>query len=148
MKRATSWLCAVLLATTFSNAANAGGQWCEEDPEFLVNGSVVDVSTVFSTDPATVKSVSFDLLVPSNATAVAVSLPGTIAPTATISRVLPAYDGVGWMPVVVVVRVNASSTFTTTTTIAGTQGGLLSAASGQSNAPTRVQFALLAASLF
>jgi hypothetical protein len=49
---------------------------------------------------------------------------------------------------VVVVRVNAYSTFDTTTTITGTQGSLASAIAGRSNSPTRAQFALLAASPF
>ena len=76
MKRAFSPLCAVLLLATtllFGNSAAGGSQWCEEDPEFLVNGSLVDVSTFFSADPDTVRSVSFELLVPANATAFAVS---------------------------------------------------------------------------
>jgi len=146
MTRVLSPLCAaLLLATTLvlGNSAAGGSQWCEEDPEFIVNGSVVDVSTFFSADASTVNSVSFELLVPSNATAYAVSLPGTVAPTATISKVLPRYYGTGWMPVIVLVQVSASTSFDTTTTITGTQGRLASAVYGRSNSSTRVQFAML-----
>jgi hypothetical protein len=151
MMRALSLLCAVLLLATtllLGNSAAGGSQWCEEDPEFLVNGSLVDVSTLFSADPDTVRSVSFELLVPSNATAFAVSLPGTIAPTATISKVLPRYYGTGWMPVIVLVHVSASTSFDTVTTITGTQGRLASAIYGRSNSWTRVQFAMLSVGQF
>jgi hypothetical protein len=67
------------LAATSAQASSAfaGHQWCEEDPEFLVNGALVDVTTMFPGSYAgKVGSVHFDLQVPSNALAVVLSLPG------------------------------------------------------------------------
>src|SRR5712692_9088972 len=118
----------VLSSFLLGGRASAGGQWCEEDPEFLVNGGIVDISTFFAADIETVQGpVTFDLHVPRNATAAALRLPGTVPVTATISRDLPSWYGVGWMPVFVTVNVRATTSFDTTTTITGTQGRLASA---------------------
>lgn len=140
---------AFLIASTLclGDRAAAGAEWCAEDPEFLVNGGLVDVSTLFKADPARVKSVHFDLQVPSNAVALAVSLPGTVTPTASISRTLSPYYGIGWMPVVVTVTVNSYDSFATTTTITGTQGQLVSSVPGKSNYSTKIKFSMLALSL-
>src|SRR2546430_15198268 len=86
------------LASTLllSSSAWAGPQWCEEDPEFLVNGALVDVTTWFpGAYAATTSNVHFDMQVPSNSIAAVVSLPGTVPVTASISRTLPAYYGIG-----------------------------------------------------
>ena len=85
--------------------ADAGVQWCEKGPVFMVNGALVDVTTAFPAGYAsTVKEpVAFELLVPSNAVATVVSLPGAVPMTAKISKVLPA-DGLLSLGVPVVVR--------------------------------------------
>src|SRR5436305_4392599 len=98
-------LALVLLLNVLALSAWAGPQWCEEDPEFLVNGALVDVSTLFPGYYAyAVKgAVNFDLQVPSNVLALAVKLPGTIPVTATISRTLPPYYGLLQIPAVLTV---------------------------------------------
>src|SRR2546428_10698089 len=120
----------------------AGPQWCEEDPEFLVNGAVVDVTTLFPGYYAYyVKGpVNFDIQVPSNVLAAAVSLPGTIPVTATISRTLPAYYVVLQIPVVVTVTMSSSLSFQTYTQITGLGGGVLTQVYGSSTYPTRARF--------
>ena len=133
-----------LLATLWltSSSAYAGPQWCEEDPEFLVNGAIVDVTTTFAGSYASSVSgsVNFNVQVPSNALAVALKLPGTIPVTATISRTLPAYYGLLSVPVVVTVSMNASTSFTTTTRITGLGGSILNSAYGTSTTPQKLKF--------
>src|SRR2546430_17483217 len=72
--------------------ADAGVQWCESDPVFVVNGAIVDVTTGFPADYTdTLKgAVAYEVLVPSNAIAAVVSLPANVPTTAKISRGLPA----------------------------------------------------------
>jgi hypothetical protein len=143
----------ILLATLAFFAASslqgsfavAGHQWCEEDPEFLVNGRVVDVSMFFErSHAAKVKgSVHFDMQVPSNAVAAVVSLPGTIPVTASISRTLPPYYGlVSQIPVVVTVSMNASASFPTYTLVTGLHRTLVSTLQGTSTKPTKAKFYL------
>jgi len=135
-----------LLASTlaFGSTASAGVQWCEEDPEFLVNGAVVDVTTWFAGSYASSVSgsVNFNMQVPSNVVALVLSLPGTVPVTAQISRTLPAYYGIGKIPVVVTVSMNASQTFTTTTTVTGLGGTLVNSVSGDSKQGTKAKFSM------
>ena len=131
------------LASTLllSSSAFAGPQWCEEDPEFLVNGALVDVTTWFSGQyAATTSEVHFDMQVPSNAIAAVVKLPGTVPVTASISRTLPAYYGIGRVPVVVTVTMRTTSSFSHTTTVIGLGGTLLSASYGWSTWPAKYKF--------
>ena len=124
-----------------TSSAFAGHQWCEEDPEFLVNGSVVDVTTVFPGSYAgKVSSVHFDLQVPSNALAVVLSLPGTVPVTASISRTLPAYYGLLSVPVVLTVTMNTRTSFSHSTHVTGTAGTILNTIYGTSTYPTRAKF--------
>ncbi len=126
--------------------ADAGVQWCEEDPVFMVNGALVDVTTAFPAGYAsTVKEpVAFELLVPSNAIAVVVSLPGAVPMTAKISRVLPATGLLSLgVPVVVKVMVKASASFDTKTKVTGTYLWLSSTAYGKSNVTTQVKYTLI-----
>jgi hypothetical protein len=127
-----------------SSSAWAGPQWCEEDPEFLVNGAVVDVSTVFSGSyaPYVKGNVDFNMQVPSNVIATVVSLPGTIPVTASISRTLPAYYGIGTIPVVVTVTIDATKRFETYTQITGLGGSLLTTVYGTSTSPTYAKFSM------
>lgn len=129
---------------TFSSPAVAGPQWCEEDPEFIVNGSVVDVTTLFDASYASsIKgSVNFVLQVPSNVTAVVVALPGSVPVSASISPTLSPYYGIGKIPVVLSVSMKTNATFDTYTQITGTAGMLLTTVTGTSAKPTRASFAM------
>jgi len=124
--------------------ASASPQWCEEDPTFVVNGALVDVSTTFAYEYAgSVKGpVEFELLVPSNVVAAVVSLPGTVPVTAKITRSLPA-TGLLFIPVVVKVTVPATASFATSTRITGTYLWLSSKAAGKSNTTTKVSVTLI-----
>ncbi len=142
---------AFALAFAFSTlvlglGADAGVQWCEEDPVFMVNGALVDVTTAFPagyTD--TIKdAVAFEVLVPSNAVATVVSLPGAVPMTAKISNVLPATGLLSLgVPVVVKVTVKASASFDTRTKVTGTYLWFSSTAYGKSNVTTQVSYTLI-----
>src|SRR5256885_6366833 len=82
----------VVSSVLLGAGASASPQWCEEDPTFVVNGALVDVSTTFAYEyAASVKGpVEFELLVPSNVVAAVVSLPGTVPVSAKIIRSLSA----------------------------------------------------------
>ena len=126
--------------------ADAGVQWCEEDPVFMVNGALIDVTTAFPQGYAdTIKEpVAFELLVPTNAVAAVVSLPGEVPLTAKISRVLPA-DGflnLG-VPVIVKVTIKATHSFETRTKVTGTIRWLSSTTYGKSNSTTQVRYTLI-----
>jgi len=142
---------AFTLAFAFSTlvlglGADAGVQWCEEDPVFMVNGALVDVATTFPAgyrDTITVP-VAFEVLVPSNAVATVVSLPGAVPMTAKISNVLPATGLLSLgVPVVVKVMVKASASFDTRTKVTGTYLWLSSTAYGKSNVTTQVSYTLI-----
>ena len=77
---AGAFVFALLISWSSAGTADAGFEWCSEDPTFLVNGNLVDVTTSF---PAAYKRqvsgpVVFELLVPENAIAAVVSLPGAV----------------------------------------------------------------------
>jgi len=141
VRGALATLAFLVASVAMSTQASAGLQWCEEDPEFLVNGAIVDVTTWF---PASYKSttsrVHFDMQVPSNAVALVLSLPGTVPVTASISKTLPRYYGIGSVPVVVTVTVYSSSRFQHVTTITGLGGTLVSARYGWSTWPAKYKF--------
>ena len=121
--------------------AVAGQEWCEEDPEFLVNGALVDVTTTFPGAYAgKVSSVHFDLQVPSNAFAIVLSLPGTVPVTASISRTLPAYHGLLSVPVVLTVTMHTKSRFTHSTHVTGLAGTVLNTVQGDSRHPMKAKF--------
>ena len=126
--------------------ANAGVQWCESDPVFVVNGALVDVSTGFAaTYTSTLKgAVAYEVLVPSNAIAAVVSLPANVPTTAKISRVLPATGLLSLgVPVIVKVTINASASFQTKTQVTGTFLWLSSTVYGKSNVTTQVKYTLI-----
>jgi len=126
--------------------ADAGVQWCESDPVFVVNGALVDVTTGF---PAAYTSslkgaVAYEVLVPSNAIAAVVSLPASVPTTAKISKVLPATGLLSLgVPVIVKVTINASASFQTKTQVTGTYLWLSSTAYGRSNVTTQVKYTLI-----
>jgi hypothetical protein len=126
--------------------AYLGQQWCEEDPVFMVNGALIDVTTVFPAGYAATLTgpVAFELLVPSNAIAAVVSLPGSVPMTAKISKVLPARGLLSLgVPVVVKVTVRATRSFETRTKVTGTYLWLSSSAYGTSNVTTQVRYTLI-----
>jgi hypothetical protein len=126
--------------------ADAGVQWCESDPVFVVNGALVDVTTGF---PAAYTSslkgaVAYEVLVPSNAIAAVVSLPASVPTTAKISKVLPATGLLSLgVPVIVKVTINASASFQTKTQVTGTYLWLSSTTYGKSNVTTQVKYTLI-----
>ena len=126
--------------------ANAGVQWCESDPVFVVNGALVDVTTGFpATYTSTLKSaVAYEVLVPSNAIAAVVSLPANVPTTAKISPVLPATGLLSLgVPVIVKVTISASASFDTKTKVTGTYLWLSSTVYGKSNVTTQVKYTLI-----
>ena len=126
--------------------ADAGVQWCESDPVFLVNGALLDVTTAFpATYTSTLKgAVAYEVLVPSNAIATVVSLPASVPTTAKISRVLPATGLLSLgVPVIVKVTITATASFSTKTQVTGTYLWLSSTAYGKSNVTTQVKYTLI-----
>ena len=126
--------------------ADAGVQWCESDPVFLVNGALLDVTTAFpATYTSTLKgAVAYEVLVPSNAIATVVSLPASVPTTAKISRVLPATGLLSLgVPVIVKVTIDATASFDTKTKVTGTYLWLSSTVYGKSNVTTQVKYTLI-----
>ncbi len=126
--------------------ADAGVQWCESDPLFVVNGSILDVTTAF---PDGYKDnlkepIAIELLVPTNAVAAVLSLPTEVPMTAKISRVLPSGGLLSLgVPVIVKVTYKASASFDTRTQITGTYWWLSSTVYGKSNVTTQVRYTLI-----
>jgi hypothetical protein len=126
--------------------ADAGVQWCESDPVFLVNGAIVDVTTAF---PEGYKDnikepIDIELLVPTNAIALVVSLPTEVPMTAKISKVLPSGGLLSLgVPVIVKVTYKANASFDTKTQVTGTFLWLSSTVYGKSNVTTQVRYTLI-----
>src|SRR5438128_250754 len=129
---------------TQSQAA-AGVQWCEEDPVFLVNGSVMDVTTVFDGQyTSKIKgTVHFDLQIPENAIAAALSLPGDVPVSATIRNTLPWSSSLLSVPVLLTVTMDTSgASFATYTKVTGTAGKIFTSFSGDSKWGTKAKFSM------
>ena len=126
--------------------ADAGVQWCESDPLFLVNGAILDVTTAFPAGyTSTLKEpIAIELLVPTNAIAAVVSLPTNVPMTAKISPVLSSGGLLSLgVPVVVKVTYKASASFDTKTKVTGTYLWLSSTVYGKSNVTTQVKYTLI-----
>jgi hypothetical protein len=126
--------------------ANAGVQWCESDPLFVVNGAILDVTTAFPAGYTSTLSepIAIELLVPTNAIAAVVSLPTNVAMTAKISRVLSSGGLLSLgVPVIVKVTYRATASFDTKTKITGTYLWLSSTVYGKSNVTTQVNYTLI-----
>ncbi|HYV22936.1 MAG TPA: hypothetical protein VEN31_09810 [Candidatus Bathyarchaeia archaeon] len=126
--------------------ANAGVQWCESDPLFLVNGAIVDVTTAFPTGYASTlkEPVAIELLVPTNAIAAVVSLPTNVPMTAKISPVLTSGGLLSLgVPVIIKVTYKASASFDTKTKVTGTYLWVSSTVYGKSNVTTQVKYTLI-----
>ena len=146
MRRIGFLLAFALLVTMLSaGKADAGFEWCSEDPTFLVNGNLVDVSTMFPAKYVEhIKGpVVFELLVPSNTIALVVSLPGRVPLVGKVSKTLPRWWGLIGLPVIVRVTVNATTSFETRTRVTGTGLFLTTNVNGQSNQVTTASYRLL-----
>ena len=131
---------------TLGLGADAGVQWCESDPLFLVNGAIVDVTTAFPAGykPSINEPVAIELLVPTNAIAVVLSLPTEVPMTAKISKVLPSGGLLSLgVPVIVKVTIKATASFDTRTKVTGTYLWLSSTVYGKSNVTTQVRYTLI-----
>jgi hypothetical protein len=138
-------ICLVASSLALGANAEAGVQWCEEDPVFVVDGAIVDVTTAFPQDALeSVKHIEFELLVPSNSIAAVVNLPARVPTSAKITKSLPP-SGLLQLgtPVVVKVTVKAKKSFETRTRVIGTYGSLASYVYGKSNVTTRVRYTLI-----
>src|SRR6267378_2693930 len=104
---------ALFLATSLllGDAAAAGAEWCEEDPTFIVNGSLVDITTTFPYRYA-----------------------GTVS--GPVEFELPAWRGIGLLPVVARVTVRARASFDTQTRVTGLNVRLTWTVPGRSNDTT------------
>jgi hypothetical protein len=136
---------ALLISTTSAGKADAGVEWCSEDPTFIVNGNVIDLNTRF---PAEYKSlikppVVVELLVPSNATAAVLTLPGSVPVVGKVTKSLPRWWGLLNMPVIARVTVNATGSFDHYTSAIGTGLWLAGEVKGKSNQVTTKTFYLL-----
>jgi hypothetical protein len=133
----------VVSSFAMQQEAFAGVQWCEEDPVFLVNGGLVDITTKFEAKYVSKirGAVHFDLQIPANAIGVVVSLPANPPATASIRRTLPANWSLLTVPVVLTVTMDASgASFPTYTRVLGTGAQLLTTFTGDSKYPMQQKF--------
>jgi hypothetical protein len=136
---------AVLVSVTSAGVADAGAEWCSEDPTFIVNGNVIDLNTTFLAKyKSLVKPpVVVELLVPSNAVAAVLTLPGSVPVEGKVTKSLPTWWGLLNMPVVARVTVNATGSFDHYTKAIGTGLWLTSTVTGTTNQVTSTKFYLL-----
>jgi hypothetical protein len=136
---------ALLISTMSAGKADAGVEWCSEDPVFIVNGNLVDVTTSF---PAAYISsikgpVVFELLVPENSIAAVVTVSGRVPLQGKVTKSLPRWWGLLGLPVVVRVTLNATQSFETVTRVTGTALFLTTTVKGKSNQVTVANYKLL-----
>ena len=137
---------ALLISTMSAGPADAGVEWCSEDPIFIVNGNIVDVTTSFPA--AYINSIKgpvlFELLVPENSIAAVVTISGRVPLQGKVTKSLPRWWGLLGLPVVVRVTLNATQSFETVTRVTGT--GMLfltTTVKGKSNQVTVANYKLL-----
>ena len=136
---------ALLISTVSAGKADAGFEWCSEDPVFIVNGNLVDVTTSFPAKYVnSIKGpVVFELLVPENAIAAVVTVSGRVPLQGKVTRSLPRWWGLFGLPVVVRVSLNATDSFETQTRVTGTGLFLTTTVTGKSNQVTVANYKLL-----
>jgi hypothetical protein len=136
---------ALLISTTSAGKADAGVEWCSEDPTFVVNGNVIDLNTRFAAEYKSLikPPVVVELLVPSNATAAVLTLPGSVPVVGKVTKSLPRWWGLLNMPVIARVTVNATGSFDHYTSAIGTGLWLAGEVKGKSNQVTTKTFYLL-----
>lgn len=125
--------------------ADAGFEWCSEDPTFIVNGNIIDLNTRFLAKYKDLVKppVVVELLVPSNAVAAVVTLPGSVPVVGKVTKSLPKWWGLLNMPVVARVTVNATGSFEHYTRAIGTGLWLTTEVEGKTNQVTTKTFYLL-----
>lgn len=125
--------------------ADAGFEWCSEDPTFIVNGNIIDLNTRFLAKYKDLVKppVVVELLVPSNAIAAVVTLPGSVPVVGKVTKSLPKWWGLLNMPVVARVTVNATGSFEHYTRAIGTGLWLTTEVEGKTNQVTTKTFYLL-----
>ncbi len=126
---------ALLISMLSAGKADAGFEWCSEDPTFIVNGNVIDINTTFLAKyKSLVKPpVVVELLVPSNAIAAVLTLPGSVPVVGKVTKSLPRWWGLLNMPVVARVTVNATGSFEHYTRAIGTGLWVTSTTTGTTN---------------
>jgi len=136
---------ALLVTTMSAGKAEAGVEWCSEDPTFVVNGNVIDLNTRFLVEyMSQVKPpVVVELLVPENAVAAVLTLPGSVPVVGKVTKSLPRWWGLLNMPVVARVTVNATGSFDHYTRVIGTGLWLTGEVTGKTNQSTTKTFYLL-----
>jgi len=146
MRRIAYFFVFALLVTMVSaGKADAGVEWCSEDPTFVVNGNVIDLNTTFLAEyKSLVKPpVVVELLVPENAVAAVLTLPGSVPVVGKVTKSLPRWWGLLNMPVVARVTVNATGSFDHYTRAIGTGLWLTGEVTGKTNQSTTKTFYLL-----
>jgi hypothetical protein len=136
---------ALLISTASAGKADAGVEWCSEDPTFIVNGNIIDLNTQFLAEyKSKVKPpVVVELLVPSNAIAAVLTLPGSVPVVGKVTKSLPRWWGLLNMPVIARVTVNATGSFDHYTRAIGTGLWLTGVVTGKTNTTTTKTFYLL-----
>jgi len=136
---------ALLISMMSAGKADAGFEWCSEDPTFIVNGNIIDLNTRFLAQyKSQIKPpVVVELLVPSNAIAAVLTLPGSVPVVGKVTKSLPRWWGILNMPVVARVTVSATGSFDHYTTAIGTGLWLTATVTGKTNQVTSTTFYLL-----
>jgi hypothetical protein len=136
---------ALLISTMSAGKADAGFEWCSEDPTFIVNGNLIDINTRFLAQYKSIVKppVVVELLVPSNAIAAVVSLPGSVPVQGKVTKSLPRWWGLLNMPAVARVTVNATGSFQFYSRALGTGVWLTTEWAGQTNQVSSKTFYLL-----
>lgn len=146
MRRISFVFVFVLLVSMLSaGKADAGFEWCSEDPVFIVNGNIVDVTTSFPAQYVdSIKGpVVFELHVPENSIAAVVTISGRVPLEGRVIKSLPRWWGLLGLPVVVRVSVKAAASFETRTRVTGTGVWLTNTVYGKSNQVTVASYRLL-----
>ena len=136
---------ALVISTSSAGKVDAGVEWCSEDPVFIVNGNILDVTTSFPAKyvDAVKGPVVFELHVPENAIAAVVTVSGRVPLEGRVVKSLPRWWGLLGLPVVVRVVLKAADSFETRTRVTGTGLFLTSTVYGKSNQVTTASYKLL-----
>ena len=150
MNRLLSAILAVaVLAPLLPAQVDAIETWCVDDPLVSVDGRLVDIQVQIPADHvATMRSTRLTIIVPRNAAGtVLVDDVSAFPMQTTISPSGPSWDGVGPLPLTLVVEVAASTRYpirvvATPLLTLGTPLAPPTTATGTSNVPLRVSMSL------
>ena len=128
---------AAALLMTQAQPGQAGREWCEEDPVLTIDGRTVDYTVSFPMSYVSGTTVDWVFHIPANVVlASAITPPAagspTIPSTVRIYRDLAPYTLLSTAAVVTSVTVNASTSFSTSTAVQGTNASWTTF-SGRSN---------------